>query len=356
MRKIWVLIAISGLFLAACNNTETKSAKTSSHTLFTEGEAQGTTYHITYVDTNDRKLSTEFDSIFKMVDQSLSLWDTTSLIYHINTSEDLEIIFDDEAGFFSDNFRISRQISNWTQGAFDPTVGALAGLWGFGKDSVQWPSEERIAEEMKYVGFGYEDIRLTKLEQEGHFARVLKRNSAHQRLDFNAIAQGYTVDVIAAYLEYLGINSYLVEVGGEIKVNGNKENGDKWVIGIDKPVAEEKGRPLQKKLQFGIDKAIATSGNYRKFYVKDGKKYPHTIDPRTGMPVTHQLLSATVIADNCAMADAMATAFMVMGDSATQQFVIEHPELDLAVYLISDAGDGEFTEWNNSSFIQYVKE
>ena len=172
-------------------------------------------------------------------------------------------------------------------------------------------------------------------------------------LDFNAIAQGYTVDVLASFLDSKGISNYLVEVGGELKAKGTKLNDSSWTVGIEQPGESITGDFALNTIIRIKDKSLATSGNYRKFYVEDGKKYAHIIDPFTGYPAKHNLLSATVIAENCMTADAYATAFMVMGLDKSKQFLSEHKDLNLEVFFIYDE-DGVSKTYASKNFEEYI--
>ena len=194
---------------------------------------------------------------------------------------------------------------------------------------------------------GYKLVRLD--------GRKLVKKKPQVMLDFNAIAQGYTVDILAAYLESKGITDYLVELGGEVKAKGKKSKDSYWTVGIDQPNEEPiDGRPLKAVIQLK-DRALATSGNYRKFYVEDGKKRAHIIDPRTGYPAKHNLLSATVLAADCATADAYATAFMVMGMEKAKQFLSEHSELQLEVFFIYDE-NGVWKTYSSETLKEWIKE
>jgi thiamine biosynthesis lipoprotein len=175
------------------------------------------------------------------------------------------------------------------------------------------------------------------------------------KFDFNAIAQGYSVDVIADYLNSLGINNYMVEVGGELKTKGVNSKHEPWKIGIDKPIENSKPGEQEFQIIAGLtNKSLATSGNYRKFYEKDGIKYSHTINPKTGKPVQHQLLSTTVVTDNCALADAYATAFMVMGVDETKLFLKQHKDLNLSVYLIYSDSTSKWKTWQTENFDEII--
>ncbi len=231
-----------------------------------------------------------------------------------------------------------------TGGAFDVTVGPLVKAWGFGPDSKRNVSPEIRDSLLQLVGMHRIDIRN---------GEVLKTDDRIQ-LDFNAIAQGYSVDVISWYFDGLKIRNYLVEIGGEVRVRGTR-NGEEWKIGIDRPDENNfmPGSDLQAIIRLR-DRSLATSGNYRKFYVEDGVKYSHTIDPRTGLPARNTLLSATIVAGDCATADGIATACMVMGREKCLEFLQKHPEFD--AFLVFSDEKGNFRTWTTEKLKKSISE
>ncbi|RDB04081.1 FAD:protein FMN transferase [Runella aurantiaca] len=265
---------------------------------YLEGQAQGTTFRIVYADSRD--FSKAIDSLFRAIDHSMSLWDSTSIISRFNRNSPGTIA----DAHFEKVFNKSQEVAKLTEGAFDITVGPLVKAWGFSyKKGLPLPTPPQVDSLLQWVG--YQNVSIEN-------GVLLKGNSAIE-IDFNAIAQGYTVDVMAEFLKAHGINDYLVEIGGEVRAEGHNEKGQIWQIGIDKPTEkEETGRPLQTVVSLN-GKSLATSGSYRKFVMREGKKYSHAIDPKTGNPITHNLLSISVIAEDCMTADAFATAFLVMG-------------------------------------------
>ena len=242
-----------------------------------------------------------------------------------------------------------------SNGAFDPTVYPLVDGWGFMKDVEIVPDSATVDSLRNLVGFqdGNHFKFLYQLDSLGNSIPACKivKNNKNAKLDFNAIAQGLAVDIIAEKLESKGAKNYFVEIGGEIRVCGLNTEGSLWRIAIDKPIenSSAEDREYQEIIMLK-DKSVATSGSYRKFYEKEGIKYSHTIDPKTGYPVQHTLLSATVVADNCGTADAMATAFMVMGAEKSIQFLNEHPELGLEVYLIFNNSKGRLETYYTKNF------
>ncbi|MGQ3013218.1 MAG: FAD:protein FMN transferase [Flavobacteriales bacterium] len=295
------------------------------------GYAQGTTFNIVY-DSNAGDLQADIDAIFKTMDASMSLWDSASVITRINNSvPGTPVTADDH---FAKVYALSDRIHKETDGAFNPCVYPLIKFWGF--------SKERFSEDsLKSKQFSVDSLRRHSawgmVKPAGGLSYV--RMSSRAGIDFNAIAQGYTVDVICDLFQAKNVQNYMVEVGGEVRAKGTNQKEKTWKIGIDKPISDSGTRELQAIVDLdGL--ALATSGSYRKFYEKNGRRYSHTIDPRTGMPVEHKLLSASVFAPTCAEADAYATAFMVMGAGKAVHFVERHPSL--MVYLISDAFNGEY--------------
>ena len=246
--------------------------------------------------------------------------------------------------YFTEAFRRSVQISKMTDGAFDITVGPLVKAWGFGPDATKNFTESKRDSLLRLVGM--DKVRLVN-------GKIIKDNPGIT-LDFNAIAQGYSVDVVSDYFNSLGIKRYLVEIGGEVRVRGDK-HGVLWRIGIDRPADNNMipGNDLQAIISLK-DRSLATSGNYRKFYVENGIKYSHTIDPRTGYPARNRLLSATILADSCATADGVATACMVMGLKNTIRFLELHPEFD--AFLVYSDENGNFMTWISEDLKKNISE
>lgn len=291
------------------------------------GYAQGTVYNISYEDRPSRNLKPRIEQQLRKFDLSLSTYDSTSIISRVNRNEE-NVRLD---RLFRTVFYKAEEVYHLSGGAFDITIAPIANAWGFGsKDSIRIDSC-RIDSLLEFVG-------MDKIELNG--GGIIKKNPSTE-LNVNAIAQGYSVDIIAEFLERKGIKNYLVEIGGEIKAKGVNKKGNVWTIGIDKPIDNNMipGKNLQARLGLN-ERSLATSGNYRKFYEKDGVKYVHSLNPKTGYPVLSRLLSATVLADDCMTADAFATAFMVMGLEKSIMFLSNHPELD--AYLIYSDEEGNF--------------
>jgi FAD:protein FMN transferase len=292
------------------------------NTITISGAAQGTSYHITYVAGQHSNYRQSFDSIFNKIELSLSTYNTHSIISKINRN-DTTVKVDE---YFSDVFKKSIEVSEKTKGLFDVTVAPIINAYGFGFTKKERITNVLIDSLLRFVG--YQKVRLVD--------NKLVKDIPQVMLDFNAIAQGYTVDVLASFLESKGISNYLVEVGGELRAKGTKLNDSSWTVGIEQP-NESLTDDVALFAEINIkDKSLATSGNYKKFYVEEGKKYAHIIDPFTGYPAKNNLLSATVIADDCITADAYATSFMVMGLERSKQFLTDHKDLNLEVFFIYD--------------------
>jgi thiamine biosynthesis lipoprotein len=315
------------------------------------GETQGTTYTILIADQDIDIQKSDIDSIFHAFDLVLSTYIDESVISRINASE-TGLRFKDDAQFFEECYRTSLTVYEQSDGYFDPSVFPLVKGWGFmGGEQVPLDSNQ-VAEIMHYVSF--EPGKFHELTF-GTGANVhLEKFHPEFKLDFNAIAQGYSVDVIGDYLAKKGCKNYYVEVGGEIVVHGKNAEGKRWRIGVDSPIQNAETRELENIVHIS-DKGVATSGNYRNFYTYKGKQFGHTLNPKTGFPVQHSLLSATVIADNAAFADAYATLFMVLGVDGTLQFIEAHPEAHIEAYLLYADESGEIARRYTPGFKHYLE-
>ena len=257
----------------------------------------GTYYNICYKSKDN--LQQKIDSTLKSVDNSLSPFNKRSVITAINENRDTT-----PDAQFIEVFTLAQEISATTNGAFDITVAPLVNAWGFGFKQGTIVDSLTVDSLLQFVG--YKSIRLSD-------NKIIKQQP-QTMLDCSAIAKGYGCDRVARMLECYGIEDYMVEIGGEVVAKGKNDKSKQWSIGISKPTEDKSGtiNEIQEILRIS-GKSVATSGNYRNYRYEDGRKLSHTIDPRTGYPVAHTLLSATVIANDCATADAYATAFMVMG-------------------------------------------
>lgn len=338
------------------------SCKTDSEKKIYVGEAQGTTYQITIFTDQNKNYSEDIDSILKDIDQSLSIYINGSTISNVNDTNTVIQV----DNYFLQVFNTSKHIYDATDGAFDPTVLPLVKSWGFGPNKTPYIDTNKIdslLELVNYDGITFEfdakDFPESSLKRCDSIKfkpkGIIKKQNSYMQLDFNAIAQGFTVDVISDHFKREGINNYLIELGGEVIANGAKPNNVSWKVGIDKPLENSQTRELQVTIDLN-NKALATSGNYRQYYIKDGIKYAHTINPKTGFPVKHSLLSATVIANTCSEADAYATAFMVMGLKSSIKFLnsIEGEKLD--AYFIYADDEGNWNTHVTSGISNLIKE
>ena len=326
--KIIKSIIITSIFflLISCNNN--------SEYVSNAGFIHGTIYHITYESKTGVDLKKEIEKCMRNFDTSLSIYDTNSIISKVNKN-DTFVVLDYH---FKKVFEKAYEVSKNTQGAFDITVAPLVNAWGFGFEKMTNVDSAFIDSLLQYVG--YQKVKLIN-------DKVIKQNP-NIMLDANAIAKGYSVDVVCKILSEKGIKNYLVEIGGEIRTKGVNKNNEIWKIGIDKPIEDTtlSSREIE-EVVYLKNQAVATSGNYRQFYIKDGVKYSHTVNPKTGFPVTHSLLSASVFADDCMTADAYATAFMVLG--LEKSIAIVNSDSKLEAYFIYSDKKGELRDYYTTS-------
>lgn len=301
------------------------------------GQIFGTTYHITYQ--SDKDLHREILQRLQLVDQTFSTFNDESIISKINRNEPVKL-----NQMFIEVFDLAKTVSKDTHGAFDITVAPLVNVWGFGFKSGT-PPTKAVIDSLRHLT-GYEKVKLIGSKVRKQDPRIM--------LDCSAIAKGYGSDVVAQYLRSRDVENFMIEIGGEIVVQGNSDKRLPWKIGVTKPTDDstQVNNELQTVLNV-TNTAMATSGNYHRFYYKNGKKYAHTIDPKTGYPVQHNILSATVLANTCAKADAYATSFMVLGLEKTQQVLQHHP--DLMVYLIYADGQGKNKVWYSPSLKKAIQ-
>ena len=291
-----------------------------------QGLAQGSYYAISYYDSLNRNFQHEIDSIFDAVDQSVSLWNDSSTISKVNRNEDVEL-----DAIFIDNFNIAQQAAELSNGYFDPTISPLVAAWGF-----SYKNGDSITPQLTDSLKDLVDYRKIKIED----GKVVKENPL-MSLDFNAIAQGYTSDLIASFLSSKGIHNFLIDTGGEIMGRGGKPDGSDWIVGIEKPAANwDSERVVQERL-FLRDKGLVTSGSTRKYVERNGKRYSHCIDPTTGYPVEHNVLSVTVIAENSVWADALASICMVMGLEKSLEIINARESTEAYYIFVNDKGELE---------------
>lgn len=331
---LYILFVFALLYSCSNNQSNEVDAEVELSYFALEGHTQGTLYHIKYKGNAD--LTNEIDSILNDFENSMSTYRENSTISRVSKNDNTVVL----DSYFLECFNRGNEISNISNGAFDMTVAPLVNIWGFGFEHNQDADQDAIDSIMQFIGYNKIKIENDKIVKDD--PRIM--------LDASAIAKGQSVDVISNYLESLGVENYLVEIGGELRAKGTKDNGENWIVGIDKPI-DNSGydfRELQVKLKV-FNMSVATSGNYRRFYIKDGQRYSHTIDPKTGYPVKHGLLSTTVIAPNCMTADAFATAFMVLGveesmkiannDSTLEAYFIYSTEKDSINIIYTDGFD-----------------
>jgi thiamine biosynthesis lipoprotein len=305
------------------------------------GATMGTSYHITYIpqgnkntDSTPAQIKSAVDSLLVAFNNSVSTYIPASIISKANLADSVAKV----DPYFVSVFERAKEVSERTNGAFDITVMPLVNAWGFGySDSLKIDS---IVIDSLLQFIGYKNVKLFEMNGE----KFLHKNDKRIQVDFSAIAKGYGVDLVGLLLEQRGIKNYMVEIGGEVRTKGQKEEKQHWRIGIENPVDNAAGtiHELNSVLKME-NKSLATSGNYRNFYYREGKKISHEIDPGTGYPAQNNLLSATVIANDCMTADAFATAFMVMGLDKTIAYLQLNNNLD--AYLIFADEQGNFQTW-----------
>lgn len=340
---IFLIILVCGtVYVAYENNSQTTIKNTE---VWSENSIQkchgnifGTIYNITYK--SNINLHAEISKVLTDVDNSLSPFNKKSNITAINHNE---TDIPDER--MIEVFNLAKEVSQKTDGAFDITVAPLVNLWGFGFENSESISSTNIDSIRNHIGF-----EKVKLEDN----KIIKQ-SPHIKFDCSAIAKGYGVDAVGKYLETKGINDYMVEIGGEIRCRGCNPNGIRWRIGITNPQDDISGKQseIEQVLEL-TDISLATSGNYRNYYIKDNQKYAHTIDPRTGYPVQHNILSSTVLASDCATADAYATAFMVLGLDSAIQVLNNNPDINaFFIYSIDSLRTGV---WHSPAITKMILE
>lgn len=312
MKKCSGLILL-GIFFFACAHAQRLQVS--------EGKAQGTYYIIKYLRNDTASLQRQIDSIFEVIDQSLSLYRPGSLINRFNAGNSIRMDAHMQAVVEK-----ALQISKATNGAFDITIKPLAAAWGFGVVKPAWkgvPPADTLRQLLKRTGYRYlqmKDSLLVKLKP-------------GVEIDCNGIAQGYTVDVLARFLEQQGIHDYLVDVGGELRAKGHNAVQRTWTVGIEGPAAEGSAHPVQSLVSLQ-DKAIATSGNYRRFFDQGGTRFAHTIDPHSGVALHNNIISVTVLAKDCITADGFDNALILLGVDKALAFIRRHPEYGLEAYFI----------------------
>lgn len=303
-----------------------------------QGAAEGTSYNIVFEAKNGYGVQDEVDVLIEEFERSLSVYDTNSIISMVNRNEPVQLDH-----YFKTVFARAKEISEQTDGLFDISAEPIFKEWGFSFKENRAVDESKIARLLASTGMDKVSI------VNGEVVKL----SADVQLNANAIAKGYSADIVADLLDGKSIENYLVEVGGEIRTKGISPRGTAWAVGVDRPLDTNliPGQDIQVVLSLS-NKALATSGNYRQFYIRDGKKISHTINPRTGYPVNHSLLSVTVIADDAMSADAYATAFLVAGIDGSLD-LLDKIKDEIEVLFICDE-DGEFKVHYTEGLEQYL--
>lgn len=294
MKKILFVLLLLAIY--SCNKSNYRAYR---------GGMYGTTFSIIY--NYHSNLDKDIYDRMNSINASLSMFNPNSTISKFNQKGVMQIAIDSD---FEKMYTKAVEVYEATDGAFDISVAPLINAWGFGYKHQKLPTDEVVDSIMNFIG-------MDKVTMENHF---IKKKIDGVELDASSIAKGLGVDLVAEYLDDKNIKNYIVEIGGEVRVKGVNRNGVKWRVGIDKPLEHDKNREIQLILNMD-DGAVATSGNYRNFYIKDGHKYTHTINPHTGYPVSKSILSASVYSATCMEADAYATAFMVLGLDAAKSVI-----------------------------------
>ena len=296
-----------------------------------------TIYHIKYE--GSEILTEKIDAEFQKFNLSLNPFNPNSIISKVNRNEPVEV--DD---WFIEVFNMAKEVSDHSEGIFDITCAPLVNLWGFGFSKMDSVTPQMIDSIKQFVG--YQKVRLD--------GRKVIKDDSRILLNCSAIAKGYASDVIARLLEREGVKNYMVEIGGEVTMKGVNQNGKCWRIGINKPEDDSTGvkNDIEEVVQLCKKGGVATSGNYRNYYVKDGKKYAHTIDPRTGYPSEQSILSATIVAEDCITADAYATAFMAMGLEKAREAAKNIPGIEY--YVIYSDENGKHQIEYSTGMLQYL--
>jgi len=324
-------LLLAALALAGCGNGGAPEARIT-------GATMGTTYSVRIVDPPDGmaigEITRRIQLALEDVNRRMSTWREDSEVSLFNAAPPGEWfpVSEDTAALVA----MAQAVSRMSDGAFDVTVGPVVDLWGFGPDPVRVtpPAEAEIAAALARVGY-------TALESR-EAPPALRKTRAELAVDLSGIAKGHAVDRVAAVLEQAAIDNYLIEVGGELRVAGHNRGGERWTVAVEDPLAA--GRDVHRVLNV-TDTAIATSGDYRNFFEYEGERYSHTIDPRTGWPVSHDLVSVTVLDESAALADALATALLVLGPEAGGQVA---ERTDIAAYFVVRSGDGVMARWTSA--------
>lgn len=313
-----------------------------------EGQTMGTSYHIIFEDVKESKISNlQVDSLLEAINQSVSTYIPSSIISRLNEGDTVIVAQENsfETDFFMKNIKIAKKVFDWTNGYFDPTVMPLVNYWGFGytkRNPVENIDSAHIDSLMSGIGFQ----KIYPL-----FSRPIWHLPDETEIDFSAIAKGAAVDEISQFLINKNINNFLVEIGGETYTRGPGRNGEGWVIGINTPVERAATNDIFDKILIS-EKAIATSGNYRNFYEVNGQKYAHTVNPKTGYFEQRDVISATIVADDCATADALATAMIASGLQFSKDILANLPA-EIEGYLLYNNGSDSLLIYQTKGMDQF---
>jgi thiamine biosynthesis lipoprotein len=329
------------VLLALFNACQTPGPTNADDYLYLQGKTMGTTYNIKCAASNATALQAGIDSLLAALNMEVSTYIPASVISRFNQADSIFAVSRASAPHFAANFDKAKEVWEQSGGAFDPTVMPLVNYWGFGYEKARHDSlmADTLQWQQRLALVGFERVSMTQ--------NALTKHTKGVQLDFSALAKGYGVDAVAMLLESRGIHDYMVEIGGETRAKGHNPSGQIWVIGINTP-REGAGTAefFQKVLLDG--RALATSGNYRNFYELDGRKFVHTINPKTGKPEINHLLSASILADDCMTADAYATACMVLGE--VKGFELVEKTKGLEAYFIYSQADGSFKVKHTQGF------
>lgn len=334
-------VIISGiLFLVSCT-----LQKSGNKGFSFKGETQGTTYSIIIAEDSVNFSQSDIDVLLATFDTVLSAYISNSHISGLNNCLST-YSFKDPHFFLKNCYEQAQEVYTKSAGLFDPSVYSLTKEWGFFSRNETVPSSHQIDSILAFTDFEKGKLHDIRFKEDSVF---FIKYDPRFKLDFNAIAQGYSVDVVASFIQSKGHKNYYIEIGGELRLKGKNREGEKWKIGIDIPeeINDTKSRDILATLSIS-ECGIATSGNYRNFFEKDGKKYGHIIHPKLGKPVTTDVLSATVIAENAALADAYATVFVLSGKKESEKFIRNHPELKVILVYID--ADNEMKIYRNENF------
>lgn len=342
----WIIII---LFSSSCKEKEpVLDTDKKMEYLTINGQTMGTTYTVIYENTVRHNLKNEIDSLLIAFNKSVSTYDPTSTISKFNSSRGQFCFSAKEDQFLIESLSRALEIAEETQGAFDPTVMPLVNYWGFGykeKSKVAKPNQRLVDSLVALVG--YKKIGIVSIND----TICINRDLPNMSIDLSASAKGHGVDVVASLLSAYGIENFMVEIGGEVVTSGVNDRNEYWVIGINKPVKGSDPNDIQLPVKLA-DKAMATSGNYRNYYETGNITYAHIIDPYTGSSRPTDILSASIVADDCLTADAYATASMVLGLEKAIQLVNSKPRIE-ACFIYSDK-DNKFKYYFTKGFSNFV--